>query len=149
VTTSSLSRLDAYNVQACYSFHGYGLRKPVDYDLGGGVKSTLLTFNNAQLSGEWNALFWVWKVNTAQGHRYERIVLLAPVLGNYLPASHAAPVKSRGVATAVYTPPTATKETPQLLTASQSWLADFAKQVVKARADAPKTTDTSVSAAAG
>jgi exosortase/archaeosortase family protein len=149
VTTSSLSRLDAYNVQACYSFHGYGLRKPVDYDLGGGVKSTLLTFNNSQLSGEWNALFWVWKVNTAQGHRYERIVLLAPVNGNYLPAASPKPVKSHGVTAAVYTPPAPTKETPQLLSASQNWLANFARQVVQARASAPKTADTSVNAARG
>jgi hypothetical protein len=136
-------------VQACYSFHGYGLRKPVDYDLGGGVKSTLLTFNNSQLSGEWNALFWVWKVNTAQGHRYERIVLLAPVNGNYLPAASPKPVKSHGVTAAVYTPPAPTKETPQLLSASQNWLANFARQVVQARASAPKTADTSVNAAGG
>ena len=147
VTTSSLSRLDAYNVQACYSFHGYGLRAPIGYDLGGGVKSTLLTFHNAQLSGEWNALFWVWKVNTAQGHRYERIVLLAPVTGNYLPAPKPKTVNNHGVTTAVYTPSPPLTETPQLLSASQSWLANFAKEIVKARADAPKTTDSSVTAA--
>jgi hypothetical protein len=143
VTTSSLTRLDSYNVQACYSFHGYGLRKPVDYGLGGGVKSTLLTFSNSSLPGEWNALFWVWAVNTPQGRRYERIVLLAPVQGNYLHAK----AKSPTATTAIYTQ-AQRKESPELLKASQDWLARFARQIVTARADAPtSSTPGSVSAA--
>lgn len=126
VTTGSLSRLQAYGVQACYEFHGYGLHKPLDYDLGGGVKGTLLTFHDPKMSGEWNALFWVWAVNTPQGHRYERVVLLAPVMGNY---PHRTP--------------------PQQLDASRSWLAGFARHVVTARANAPKVDSTTgVTAAA-
>ena len=144
VTTSSLTRLDTYNVQACYSFHGYGLRKPITYGLGGGVESTLLTFSNSTLPGEWNALYWVWAVNTPNGRRYERIVLLAPVQGNYLPAPK---TKVPSATTAIYSP-SRQKETPELLKASQDWLANFARQIVKARADAPKTTSpTGVSAA--
>jgi exosortase/archaeosortase family protein len=143
VTTSSLSRLDTYNVQACYSFHGYGLRKPIDYNLGGGVKSTLLTFSNSTLPGEWNALFWVWAVNTSEGRRYERIVLLAPVQGNYRPAKKKAPTAT----TAIYARPQ--PETPELLKASQNWLAGFARQLVKARANAPTTSTTDQVSAAG
>ena len=136
VTTRSLGRLQAYGVQACYEFHGFGLHRPIDYDLGGGVKGTLLTFHDPKMSGEWNALFWAWAVNTPEGKRYERVVLLAPVLGGYL---H--PVRTPGTTTAVYYPPQ-THETPQLLDASRSWLAGFARHVVTARADAPKV-DTS------
>ena len=125
VTTGSLGRLQAYGVQACYEFHGYGLHKPIDYNLGGGVKGTLLTFHDPKMTGEWNALFWVWAVNTPQGHRYERVVLLAPVIGNYPHASK-----------------------PQQLDASRGWLAGFARHVVMARADAPKVdSPTGVTAA--
>ena len=136
VTTGSLGRLQAYGVQACYEFHGYGLHKPVDYNLGGGVKGTVLTFHDPKMTGEWNALFWVWAVNTPQGHRYERVVLLAPVIGNYLHAAHKA-----GTTSAVFAQ-TQTRETPQLLDASREWLAGFARHVVTARADAPKVDST-------
>ena len=142
VTTGSLGRLQAYGVQACYEFHGYGLHKPLDYNLGGGVKGTLLTFHDPKMTGEWNALFWVWAVNTPQGHRYERVVLLAPVIGNYLHRS-----AKTGTASAVYAQ-TQTRETPQLLDASREWLAGFARHVVTARASAPKVdTTTGVTAA--
>ena len=142
VTTGSLGRLQAYGVQACYEFHGYGLHKPIDYNLGGGVKGTLLTFHDPKMTGEWNALFWVWAVNTPQGRRYERVVLLAPVIGNYLHPAH-----MPGTTSAVYAQ-TQTRETPQLLDASREWLAGFARHVVTARADAPKVdTTTGVTAA--
>lgn len=136
VTTSSLGRLQAYGVQACYEFHGFGLHHPLDYNLGGGVKGTLLTFHDPKMAGEWNALFWAWAVNTPEGKRYERVVLLAPVLGGYL---H--PTLKPGTTSAVYYPPQ-THETPALLDASRSWLAAFARHVVTARADAPKVDST-------
>lgn len=136
VTTGSLSRLNAYGVQACYEFHGYGLHAPISYNLGGGVKGTLLTFHDPKMSGEWNALFWVWAVNTPHGHRYERVVLLAPVIGNYL---H--PLGKPGTSSAVYSP-TQPRETPQLLDASRNWLAGFGRKVVTARATAPKVDTT-------
>jgi exosortase/archaeosortase family protein len=136
VTTGSLGRLQAYGVQACYEFHGFGLHRPIDYNLGGGVKGTLLTFHDPKMSGEWNALFWVWAVNTPEGKRYERVVLLAPVVGGYLHPTH-----KPGTTTAVYYPNQA-RETPQLLDASRSWLAGFARHVVTARASAPKVNST-------
>ena len=146
VTTSSLSRLQAYGVQACYEFHGYGLHQPIDYDLGAGVKGTLLTFRNPQLSGEWNAIYWIWAVNTPQGHRYERVILLAPVLANYLPQP--VPKKTTGKTTsAVYYGTPQLKETPRLLDASRAWLDHFAQSIVSARAHAPKvSSSTGVSA---
>lgn len=133
VTTSSLSRLEGYGVQACYEFHGFGLHKPIDYDLGGGVRGTLLTFHDPALVGDWNALFWIWAVNTPKGRRYERVVLLTPVRANYLRAGNGS-----SVATAVYATRPSAREAATLLDASRTWVAGFARQVVRARADAPR-----------
>ena len=68
---------------------------------------------------------------------------------NYLPAPKPTTVNKHGVTTAVYTPVAPLKETPQLLSASQNWLANFARQIITARAHAPKTSDPSVNAASG
>jgi exosortase/archaeosortase family protein len=83
IDTSDLSSFSTYDVIACYDYHGYGLSGVRRVALGNGVDATTLTFQVTGLAGPWNALYWIWPVKAAQGVRYERVVLLAPVSAGY------------------------------------------------------------------
>ncbi len=77
ITTSSLGRLEAYGVEACYKFHGYDVRNQTSVDLGGGVKGTVLTWQ-ADKGPRYTTVFWHWPVLDAGKVRYERVTLLLP-----------------------------------------------------------------------
>lgn len=127
VTTPDLGAFNAYGIEACYRFHGYGLSAPDQVSLGGGVEGTLLTFKDPNLPEDWNALYWVWAVRTAKGTRYERIVLLAPTDAAYLTAAR----RGAAVVPAAYSTRLAT---PAERAAGRGFLIRFAREVVQARA---------------
>lgn len=77
VSTESLRALGAYDVEACYRFHGFDVKAKQSFALAGGVSADFLTYRSTQDSTDWNALFWVWPVQQADGGRhFERIVVL-------------------------------------------------------------------------
>jgi exosortase/archaeosortase family protein len=128
VTTPDLGAFNAYGIEACYRFHGYGLSAPDQVALGGGVEGTLLTFKDPSLPEDWNALYWVWAVRTPRGTRYERIVLLAPTQAPYLTAGS----KRGGAMEAVaYSSRLAS---PAERAAGRAFLVRFAREVVRDRA---------------
>lgn len=126
VTTPDLSAFNSYGIQACYSFHGYGLSPARTYALGGGVQGTLLTFRDPTLPENWNALYWVWAVNTPHGTRYERIVLLAPMQAPYLTATGLP--NARDAAYATSTLPASAERSAAL-----AFLVHFARSLVQSR----------------
>ncbi|HVA60545.1 MAG TPA: exosortase/archaeosortase family protein [Mycobacteriales bacterium] len=127
VTTADLGSFNAYGIQACYNFHGFGVSAPDSRTLGGGVEGTLLTFRDPNLPEDWMSLSWVWPVRTPHGTRYERIVLLAPVQGAYLAGNGSATVRSTGSS-----PTTGVSSATRA--AARDFLVHFARAVVQARA---------------
>jgi exosortase/archaeosortase family protein len=77
VATSNLRSLSAYGIEACYRFHGYRLEGSRSVDLGGGIAGVALTYYSAKQHMRWSAVYWRWRVTTATGTRYERVVLMA------------------------------------------------------------------------
>jgi exosortase/archaeosortase family protein len=136
VTTSDLGSFNSYGLQACYSFHGYGLSPARSYPLGGGVQGTMITFRDPSLPESWNALYWVWAVSTPHGTRYERIVLLAPTQAPYLSAAGVAASSDAAYRT-VAPPPGAERA------AARSFLVRFAQALVRSRAVAASGHTTS------
>jgi exosortase/archaeosortase family protein len=140
VTTPDLGAFNAYGVQACYRFHGFGLHGVSSYPLGGGVRGTLITFREPALPGDWNALYWVWPVRTSIGTRYERIVLLAPV---------AAPYQAQRTQAAALLTGTGLAASPRTeLAASTAFLVGFGRRLVLAAPTFP-TTPSGPSVSAG
>ncbi|HUZ44526.1 MAG TPA: exosortase/archaeosortase family protein [Acidimicrobiales bacterium] len=127
IDTPDLSSFSTYDVLACYDYHGYGLSGIQRVGLGAGVQATEMTLKIPGLVGRWNALYWVWPVETAQGTNYERIVLLAPVNADY-------------VVTAAYTgasTPTRPMSLGVNLNQSRSFLVHFGQAVIGARSSDP------------
>jgi exosortase/archaeosortase family protein len=79
VETKDLSRFDTYNLDACYSFHRYGVHARGHAELGGGIRAETISFTHPELHSDWNVVAWIWPVRTTSGStRYERVVLMAP-----------------------------------------------------------------------
>ncbi len=127
IDTPNLSSFSTYDVLACYDYHGYGLSGIQRVGLGAGVQATVMTLKIPGLVGRWNALYWIWPVETALGTSYERIVLLAPVDAEY-------------VVTAAYTGASAATRPISLganLNQSRSFLVHFGRAVIGARSSDP------------
>lgn len=75
VTTSDASTLATYGVQACYQFHGYGIRSVRTVDLSG-ISATAISYYNTAIHSEWTSVSWNWPVETPHGKRYERVTLM-------------------------------------------------------------------------
>jgi exosortase/archaeosortase family protein len=75
ITGSSLDRLNAYGIEACYKFHGYGLTEQTTVDLGGGVKGTSMRWQDGD-GPRWTTVYWHWPVMEHGKRRYERVTLL-------------------------------------------------------------------------
>jgi exosortase/archaeosortase family protein len=126
VNTSDLQSFSTYDVISCYDYHGYGLSGEKRVALGDGVEATELTFNVPTLTGQWNALYWVWPVKSGSGVRYERIVLLDPVQIGYTTVGTVtgADASTRTIG------PAARQE-------SRAFLQQFGRQLVTQRAATP------------
>lgn len=105
IQTGSLRRFAAYGVEACYRFHGYDIVGQSTHTLSGGVQAEMLTYSNAEDSRDWNALYWIWPVKTADGTKYERVVLLAPSVRAAAPSATA---DGAAISTAAFTPGSST-----------------------------------------
>jgi exosortase/archaeosortase family protein len=75
INAGGLSGFGQYGVQACYSFHGYTLRDVAQVSLGGGITGDTLSFAGSRSDQDWSIVYWIWPVATAEGTRYERIIL--------------------------------------------------------------------------
>lgn len=75
ITSSSLSRLNAFGIEACYKFHGYDLRNQVTVDLGGGIKGTSMRWQDGD-GPVWTTVYWHWPVVEGGKRRFERVTLL-------------------------------------------------------------------------
>jgi hypothetical protein len=75
VVTEDRRRLDLYNVQGCYSFHGYDMRAMTSVDLGYGISAQQLQFEVTGSQGEWVAYTWTWPIATDEGSQHERMTI--------------------------------------------------------------------------
>jgi exosortase/archaeosortase family protein len=75
ITGSSIDRLNAYGIEACYKFHGYNLNDQVTIDLGGGVKGTSMRWKDGD-NPAYTTVYWHWPVLEGGKRRYERVTLL-------------------------------------------------------------------------
>jgi exosortase/archaeosortase family protein len=77
INTTSLESFSAYNVQACYDFHGYNIRDVAQVTLGGGIRGQALSYSTGA-HGDWPIVYWIWpvKARTSGGStHYERVIL--------------------------------------------------------------------------
>ncbi|CAN5712647.1 hypothetical protein BH10ACT1_BH10ACT1_05380 [soil metagenome] len=75
VSTTDPSRFQTYGIEACYQFHGYDLRSQRTVDLGG-VTAQVLSWSSSTLDSTWTTVYWMWPVQSRQGKRYERVVMM-------------------------------------------------------------------------
>jgi len=76
IETDDRAALDAYGVEACYSFHNYKVGGQQSVDLGSGLVGSMLTWTDPKSSLTYTTLFWHWPIATPSGTRYERVTLL-------------------------------------------------------------------------
>ena len=75
VSTTDASRFQTYGIEACYQFHGYELRSQRTVDLGG-ITARVLSWSSSTLDSTWTTVYWMWPVQSRQGKRYERVVMM-------------------------------------------------------------------------
>ena len=75
IDTDDLSTFSTYGIEACYNFHGYGLKSTNTVDLGG-VVAHVITYHNTTIRSDWTNVYWYWPVKTSDGTRYERVNLM-------------------------------------------------------------------------
>jgi hypothetical protein len=132
VNTTSLESFSAYNVQACYNFHGYAMRDVAQVALGGGIEGQALSYSTGS-NGDWTIVYWIWpvKAKTAGGStHYERVIL-------YLQDTPSTQVKAPTVTSGIKSLDGALSpnnaEDARLI-AERSFMVQFARQVVQAQA---------------
>lgn len=76
VSTDDPGALAAYNVEACYRFHGYDIVSVATTDVGAGVQAQIIDYHNTKLDSDWSALWWEWPVTKDGEVRYERVAIL-------------------------------------------------------------------------
>jgi exosortase/archaeosortase family protein len=132
INTTSLESFSAYNVQACYNFHGYAMRDVAQVALGGGIEGQALSYSTGS-NGDWTIVYWIWPVKpkTSGGStHYERVIL-------YLQDTPSTEVHAPRVTTGIksldgaLSPDNA--EDARLI-AERSFMVQFARQVVQAQA---------------
>ena len=75
VTTDNPDALQAYGLEACYTFHGYDIASITNVDVGAGVQAQVIDYTNPKLQMDWSALWWEWPYTVDGETRYERIVV--------------------------------------------------------------------------
>jgi exosortase/archaeosortase family protein len=136
INAGGLSGFRQYGVQACYSFHGYTLRDVAQVNLGGGITGDTLSFTGARSDQDWSIVYWIWPVATAEGTRYERVIL-------YLQNTVGGSVSETGqVARVSGLKKALTSANPQQrrLIANRVFLVGFAREIVAAQGKQPDRT---------
>jgi exosortase len=75
ISTTDLSSLSTYGLDACYQFHNYRVMDARTVDLAGGVTGHAVTYYNPSTNSDWIAVYWEWPVLGSGGNRYERVIL--------------------------------------------------------------------------
>lgn len=141
INTTNLESFSAYNVQACYNFHGYTMRDVAQVGLGGGIRGQALSYTTGG-HGDWTIVYWIWPVKSSGATHYERVIL-------YLQDTPATTVSGPAEATGIKSLRGAldpTKAQDRRLVSERSFMVSFARQVVQAQAltgTAPTTPGTS------
>lgn len=77
VTVSDRQSFEDFDIQSCYSFHGYTATEPEEFDLGAGVVGRLITWRDSRTAQIWTTLYWYWPIAAEdEKPRYQRIALL-------------------------------------------------------------------------
>ncbi len=76
ISTDDLSSFSTYGIEACYTFHGFGLQDSRTVDLGGGVVGNVLSYWNSSTRSDWTNVYWYWPVKGRDGTRFERVNLM-------------------------------------------------------------------------
>ncbi len=82
VLTDDRKRLDLFNVQGCYNFHGFNLAAVSTIDIGMGIVGQQLQFVVPDSGRQWIALTWTWPVERNGEQMHERITILQYVEGD-------------------------------------------------------------------
>jgi exosortase/archaeosortase family protein len=133
INAGGLSGFGQYGVQACYSFHGYTLRDVAQVNLGGGITGDTLSFSGARSDQDWSIVYWIWPVATAEGTRYERIILY---LQNTVGASVSETGQVAGV-TGLKKALTSADPQQRRLIVNRVFLVAFAREIVAAQGKQP------------
>lgn len=81
VVTDDRNRLDLFNVQGCYNFHGFDLAAVSTVDIGHGIVGQQLQFVVPDSGDQWIALSWTWPVMDDGEEAHERVTILQYVEG--------------------------------------------------------------------
>jgi exosortase len=98
IATREADKLAAFNIEACYSFHGFTIINQASRELARGVVVTVVDYLRPQTGTRWSALWWEWPYRLGDETWYERVVLLVPDGPNatYAGLSEAIPPASPG-----------------------------------------------------
>jgi hypothetical protein len=130
IDAGSLTGFNAYGVTACYSFHGYTLKNVSNVALGEGIEGQTLSFGGISASQNWSIVYWILPVETGTGTRFERVILY---LQNTSSSSVSVSRDDNGGVSLV----SALKgedQVQQRLTTDQTFLIDFARQMISGQA---------------
>jgi exosortase/archaeosortase family protein len=76
VVTDERERLDLFNVQGCYNFHGYEMAAVSTVDVGYGIVAQQVQFIVPDSLNRWVALTWTWPVSDGGRDLHERVTIL-------------------------------------------------------------------------
>lgn len=79
VVTDERERLDLFNLQGCYNFHGYEMSAVSTVEVGYGIVAQQIQFVMPDSGARWIALSWTWPVNQGGQEVHERVTLLQHV----------------------------------------------------------------------
>jgi exosortase/archaeosortase family protein len=144
VNTTDLESFSAYNVQACYNFHGYTMRDVAQVNLGGGIRGQALSYNSGS-HGDWTIVYWIWPVVSKGSTHYERVILyLQDTPGTQVSSPHS----TAGISSLQGALDPAKAQDRRLI-AERTFMVDFAREVVQAQTHVPTTQTASSTSAAG
>jgi exosortase/archaeosortase family protein len=87
VVTDERERLDLFNLQGCYSFHGYDMAAVSTVDIGYGIVAQQLQFIVPDSGDRWVALSWTWPIMNGDSEAHERVTILQHIDGDDVAAS--------------------------------------------------------------
>ncbi|MDQ6782496.1 MAG: exosortase/archaeosortase family protein [Actinomycetota bacterium] len=131
VNTTNLESFSAYNVQACYNFHGYSIRDVAQVGLGGGIRGQALSYTTGG-HGDWTIVYWIWPVKSRGTTHYERVILYLQDTAN---TAVSGPSGAAGI-TSLHGALDPSKARDRRLVDERSFMVSFARQVVQAQAQA-------------
>jgi exosortase/archaeosortase family protein len=137
ISTTDLSSLSTYGLEACYQFHNYHVMDARTVDLAGGVTGHALTYHNPSINSDWIAVYWEWPVLGSGGYRYERVILnLLNPSGEHLVAPPLTANLSTGSRLAVndWLLGSSQERLSREMTSARDFLIEFGQQVITSAA---------------